>query len=77
MVVALAHVLMQRLGDKARVVVAGDRATATFTGVSGSELQGWLAEARGTARARPLEAQLTRGAAGYSGTLVVALGGTP
>lgn len=67
----------QRLGDKARVAVAGDRATATFTGVSGSELSSWLAEVRGTARVRPLEAQLTRNATGYSGTLVVALGGTP
>ena len=40
-------------------------------------MRGWLAEVRSGARARPVEANLTRGAEGYSGTIVVALPGTP
>jgi general secretion pathway protein M len=38
-------------------------------------LQGWLGEVRSAARARPVEAQLTRGPKGYAGTLVLTLGG--
>ena len=34
----------------------------------------WLTEVRAGARARPVEANLTRGAEGFNGTLVVALG---
>jgi general secretion pathway protein M len=65
-----------RLGDRARLAIAGDRATLTLNGASSEQLRAWLSEARSGARARPLEAQLSRGTAGYSGTLVVALGGT-
>jgi len=67
----------ERLGDKARISLQGERATLTLTGVSAESLRAWLGEARSAARARPLEAQLTRAAQGYSGTLVVAVGGTP
>ena len=35
----------------------------------------WLGEVRGAARARPVEAQLTRAANGYSGSLVLQLPG--
>ena len=68
-----------RLGDKARLSLQGDRASLTLNGVSPEALRGWLLEARSAARARPVEAQLTRGPQGYSGTLVVSLGsgGTP
>lgn len=65
-----------RLGERARLVVLGDRATLTLSGLSGEALRQWLAEARSGARARPVEAQLTRGPQGYTGTLVVSFGGT-
>lgn len=63
-----------RLGDKARLSVQGDRAVLTLNGAGTAQLQGWLAEVRSGARARPLEANLSRAAGGYSGTIVVALG---
>jgi general secretion pathway protein M len=66
-----------RLGDKGRVAVQGDRATLTLTGVTGETLRSWLSEARSGARARPVEAHLTRGPQGYAGTLVMSLGGAP
>lgn len=65
----------ERLGEKGRLSVMGDRATLTLTGVNGEVLRAWLTEARSGARARPIEAQLTRGPQGYTGTLVVSLGG--
>jgi general secretion pathway protein M len=64
-----------RLGERGRIVVAADRATLTLTGVSGDQLRDWLFEARSGARARPVEAQLTRGPGGYSGSMVVTIGG--
>ena len=65
-----------RLGDRGRLMLQGDRATLTLMGVDSARLRSWLAEARSGARARPIEAQLSRGPQGYQGTLVVALGGT-
>ncbi|HSN32659.1 MAG TPA: type II secretion system protein GspM [Ideonella sp.] len=65
----------ERLGTQGRLAVAGDRATLTLAGASGAQLAGWLAEARSAARARVVEATLTRGPQGYSGSVVVALGG--
>lgn len=64
-----------RLGERARLSVQGERAVLTVTGLTGEQLRGWLAEARAGARARPVEAQLNRTPQGYNGTLVVALGG--
>jgi len=61
------------LGTAGRLQIAGDRATLTLTGINGSQLRDWLVEARGSARARALEANLTRGAQGFSGNIVVAL----
>ncbi len=61
------------LGAAGRLQLGGDRATLTLSGVNGSQLRDWLAEARSAARARPLEANLTRGPQGYSGSIVVAL----
>jgi len=68
-----------RLGDKGRLSMQGDRASLTLTGVSPEALRSWLLEARSAARVRPSEAQLTRGPQGYSGSIVVMLtsGGTP
>jgi general secretion pathway protein M len=62
-----------RLGDKARLALQGDRATLTLTGVHGDALKAWLTEARSGARARTLEAQLSRSIEGFSGKLVVAI----
>jgi general secretion pathway protein M len=64
-----------RLGDKARLSVQGDRAVLTLNGIGPAALRDWLAEARSGARARPVEASLTRAAQGLTGTVVVALGG--
>lgn len=63
----------ERLGDKGRLMLLGDRATLTLNNAGGDQLRRWLTEARSNARARPVEAQLVRGAQGYSGTVVVAL----
>ena len=65
----------EQLGERARLAVLADRATLTLTGVPGDRLVAWLAEARTAARARPIDAQLTRSGQGYSGTIVVTLGG--
>lgn len=64
-----------RLGDKGRIAVQNDRATLTLNGVTGETLRAWLSEARSGARARPIEAQLTRGPQGYAGTVVLTIGG--
>jgi general secretion pathway protein M len=64
-----------RLGDKARLNLQGDRAILTLTGVQPEALRAWLIEARAGARARPVEAQLQRGANGYTGTVTVSIGG--
>ncbi|MBX3603950.1 MAG: type II secretion system protein M [Piscinibacter sp.] len=65
----------ERLGDKGRLSLLGDRATLTLNGAPPEALRGWLIEARSAARARPVEAQLTRAGNGYSGSLVVQLSG--
>jgi len=62
------------LGGKAKISVQGDRATLSVTGINGEDLRKWLIQARGGARARPIEATLTRAGDGYNGTLVVAIG---
>lgn len=64
-----------RLGDRARLSLQGERASLTLNGVSPEALRGWLLEARSAARVRPGEAQLTRGPQGYTGTVVVTLAG--
>lgn len=64
-----------RLGDRARLVVQGDRATLTLTGgVDPAALRAWLVESRSGARARPVDAQLQRGTQGYTGSIGVTLG---
>lgn len=66
-----------RLAGRATLQLQGDRATVTVVGLNGDELREWLAEVRSAARARATEVQLTRDAQGYSGTLVLSLGGRP
>jgi general secretion pathway protein M len=56
-------------------VLGGDRATITFTNASGTQVRDWLAEVRQAARVRPIEANLTRGPQGYSGTVIVQMPG--
>jgi general secretion pathway protein M len=67
------------LAGAGRLVITGERATLTFDNASSTQVRDWLAEARGAARARPIEANLSRGAQGFNGTVVVALpaGGSP
>ena len=67
----------QRLGERAKLSLAGDRATVTLSGIEGEQLRDWLAEVRTGARARPVEVQLTRAGQGFNGNVVLALGGTP
>ena len=67
----------ERLGEQAKLSLQGDRAVLTLNGVGTSQLRDWLAEARSGARARPVEASLLRSGNGFSGTLVVAIGGAP
>ena len=62
------------LGGKGKLSVQNDRAILTVTGANGEDLRKWLIQARGGARARPIEATLTRAGDGYNGTLVVAIG---
>lgn len=61
---ALEAATNQRLGGKARLVVAGDQATLTLQGVSPDALAQWLGQARTEARAVPSELQISRNAAG-------------
>jgi general secretion pathway protein M len=62
-----------RLGSKAQLILQDDRATVTFNAMPGGDLQGWLVEVRSAARARVTEAQLSRDAGGYAGTVVLSL----
>ena len=62
------------LGGKAKISVQGERATLSVTGINGEDLRTWLIKARGGARARPVEASLTRAGEGYNGTVVVSIG---
>jgi general secretion pathway protein M len=62
-----------RLGSVAKLSIQGDRATLTVEGLSADDLRAWLAEVRGGARARAVEAQLTRGPTGFSGSITLAL----
>lgn len=65
------------LGEQARLSLLGDRASVQLTGVSTSALRDWLAASRTAARARPVEASLTRSEQGWSGTVVLQIGSTP
>lgn len=67
----------ERLGASARLSVQGDRAVLTLEGVDPGALRNWLVEVRTGARARPLEAQLVQGGAGFSGTVTVVLPASP
>jgi general secretion pathway protein M len=65
---------VDHLGASARLSLSGDRAIVTLNDIAPQALQAWLGEARAAARARPVEAQLTRGPRGYSGSVTLSLG---
>jgi len=65
----------ERQGDKVRLSLQNDRALLTLQNASPEQLRALLVEARSAARARPVEANLTRAPGGFSGTLVLSLGG--
>ncbi len=71
--VAALQVAAGRLGEAAKLSVQGERATLAVNGIGAGALRDFLAEARSGARARPLEASLSRSGSGYMGTLVLAL----
>lgn len=64
----------ERLGQSARLTITGDRATLSVNGMEGTAILTWLSEVRSGARGRVVEAKLTRGQNGYTGSIVVALG---
>lgn len=65
-----------RLGEQGKLVLQGSgRAVLTLNNAGSGALRDWLAEARAGARAKPLEANLSRGTQGYSGTVVLSYGG--
>ena len=65
----------ERLGEHARLSLQGDRASVIFTAIDAEALRGWLTEIRSAARARPVEASLSRTPNGYNGSVVVIVGG--
>ncbi|HEX2012265.1 MAG TPA: type II secretion system protein GspM [Roseateles sp.] len=67
----------EHLGAAARLSITGERAVLSLNGVDSEDLQTWLGEVRSAARARPIEASLQRGANGFTGSIVLALGATP
>jgi general secretion pathway protein M len=66
----------ERLGGKGKIALQGDRAVLTFSGLPFEALRNWLGEVRSAARARPVEAQLLKGASGYSGSISITMAGT-
>lgn len=64
----------ERYGDKVRLTLQAERALITLINISPEQLRALLIEVRSAARARPVEAQLNRVPAGYSGTLVFNVG---
>jgi general secretion pathway protein M len=66
----------ERLGGKGKIALQGDRAVLTFSGVPFEALRNWLGEVRSAARARPVEAQLLKGASGYSGSISITMAAT-
>ena len=79
---ALQTAVTERLGDSARTVLQGDRATVTLKGTQAQALAPWLAQVRSNAKSVPQEVHLVRSnatppagaaAAQWDGTLVLAL----
>ncbi len=75
--VAALKAATEALGERASLAVQGDRVTLTMKDLDTAALRAWLDQARGAARARPVDAQWTRSANGYSGSLVLTVGTGP
>ncbi|MBL8329603.1 MAG: type II secretion system protein M [Rubrivivax sp.] len=73
--VAALRAASDRLGPRAKLSIQGDRAALTVDGLDADSLRAWLGEVRSGARARAVDAQLSRGPNGFTGTISVALGG--
>lgn len=71
--VAALRTSTERLGSTARLTLVGDRATVTLTGADAATVTQWLSEVRAGARARVIEAQLSRSGTGYTGSIVLAV----
>jgi general secretion pathway protein M len=71
---AALQIAAERLRDQATLSVQGDRAVLTLAGTDRQALREFLAEARGSARARTIEARVTIAPDGLTGTIVLALG---
>ena len=64
----------ERLGGPGKLSLQGERALLSLKGVSSTQLNAWLAEARAGARARVVEANLVMSSPGlYDGSLTLAL----
>jgi general secretion pathway protein M len=64
-----------RLGASAKLAMQADRAVLILQSASGEQIVAFLAEARSAARARAVDAKLTREpGGGYSGSLTLVLG---
>lgn len=71
--VAALRAATERLGSTAKLTLVGDRATVTLTGADAATVTLWLNEVRAGARARVIEAQLSRSGTGYTGSIVLAV----
>ena len=60
---ALQTAVTERLGDSARTVLQGDRATVTLKGTQAQALAPWLAQVRSNAKSVPQEVHLVRATA--------------
>lgn len=69
----LLETALPALGDSARMVFAGDRATVTLQGSSADALVQWLGQVRLNARAVPLELHLTQSKGLWKGSVVLQL----
>jgi general secretion pathway protein M len=67
----------QRLGTSAQVTATADRVTVVLRGAPPQGMAAWLSQARLKARAVATQANLTRGPAGWDGTLVLNLPPAP
>jgi general secretion pathway protein M len=70
---AIESALQQALPGKAQVSRSGDRVTVTLAGASPQALAQWLGQARIAARVAVQQTRLSRGPAGWDGSIVLQL----
>jgi len=69
--------VLQRLGAAGKVNVSADRATVVLQGAAPQAMAAWLSQARLQGRVVVSQASLTRGPAGWDGTVVFQLPAGP